>query len=108
MKKLEKSMRSGYSIFWTDEANSNYDSIVNYLEKNWSDKEKSAFVKKLEKRVELIKQYPEIFPASQLSKKAYRSVLTNQITIYYSIENQIIKILALFDVRQNSEKLKIQ
>lgn len=100
-------MRSGYSIFWTDEANSNYDSIINYLEKNWSIKEKSVFVKKLEKRIELIKKYPEIFPEYRLSKKTFRSVLTEQITIYYSIENQIIKILTLFDVRQNPEKLKI-
>lgn len=108
MKKLEKNMSNGYNIYWTDEANNNYDNIINYLESNWSIKEKSEFVRKLEKRVELIKRFPEIFPKSYLSPNTCRPVLTEQITIYYSIENQIIKILSLFDVRQSPDKIKIQ
>ena len=108
MKKLEKNMNNGYSLFWTNEANDNYDNIIIYLDSNWSIKEKSDFVKKLEKRLEVIKQFPEIFPKSFLYANTHRSVLTEQITIYYSIENQIIKILSLFDVRQDPAKLKIQ
>jgi plasmid stabilization system protein ParE len=100
-------MSSIYSLFWTDEAIDNMNGIVNYLEQNWTQKEKSDFFKKLEKRTGIIKQYPEIFPKSQKSDKVHRSVLTEQITIYYSVENQIIKILSLFDVRQDPVKLKI-
>jgi len=101
-------MSSGYSILWTDEANSNYDTIINYLDNNWTIKEKSDFVKKLEKRLEVIKQFPEIFPKSFLSPNTHRSILTEQITFYYSIEKKIIKIYSLFDVRQDPKKLKIK
>ena len=45
MKKSEKNMNNGYSLFWTDEANYNYDNIIIYLDSNWSIKEKSDFVK---------------------------------------------------------------
>lgn len=107
MKKSEKSMISGYSVLWTDEAIDNVNAIINYLEQNWSAKEKSDFFKKLEKRLNIIKQYPEIFPKSQKSNNIHRSVLTEQITIYYSLEKQIIKVLSLFDVRQDPAKLKI-
>jgi plasmid stabilization system protein ParE len=100
-------MSSIYSFIWTDEAINNLNGIINYLEQNWSLSEKSNFFKKLEKRIGIIKQFPEIFPKSQKSNNVHRSVLTEQITIYYSIEDQIIKILSLFDVRQDPSKLKI-
>ena len=100
-------MRSGYSISWADEANNNLDRIINYLEQNWSNKDIVNFFKKLEKRIEIIKQYPQIFPKSQILKNVHCSVLTKQITIYYSVENEIIRILSLFDTRQDPSKLKI-
>lgn len=107
MKKLEKNMSSGYNVYWTDEANANYDSIIDYLRNHWTIKEITEFVCKLEKRIEVIKQFPEIFPQSQLYKNTHRAVLTEHITIYYSIDENIIKIYSLFDVRQAPEKLKI-
>jgi plasmid stabilization system protein ParE len=100
-------MNSIYNVSWADEAIDNLNDVINYLEQNWSYKEKTDFFKKLEKRLGIIKQYPEIFPKSQKSNSVYRSVLTEQITIYYSVENKIIKILSLFDVRQDPSKLKI-
>jgi plasmid stabilization system protein ParE len=108
MMKSEKSMSSGYKIFWTDEANTNYESIIEYLSIRWSIKEKTEFVRKLEKRIEVIKQFPEIFPKSNLYLNTHRAVLTEHITIYYSVEKEIIKIYSLFDVRQNPTKLKIE
>jgi plasmid stabilization system protein ParE len=101
-------MSSGYSIFWTDEANSNYDNIIDYLSIHWSTKEIIDFVGKLEKRIKIIKQFPEIFPKSNLYINTHRAVLTEHITIYYSIEKKIIKIYSLFDVRQDPKKLKIK
>jgi len=100
-------MKSIYNLVWTEEAIDNLNGIINYLEQNWSAKEKSAFFKKLEKRIKVIKQFPEIFPKSQKSDGVHRSVLTEQITIFYSIEDQMIKILSLFDVRQDPTKLKL-
>ena len=107
MKKSEKNMKSIYSVSWTDEAIDNLNGVVNYLEQNWSQKEKTNFFQKLEKRLGIIKQYPEIFPKSPKSNSVYRSVFTEQITVYYSVENQAIKILSLFDVRQDPSKLKV-
>ena len=100
-------MNTGFSIFWTDESNNNYDDIINYLSIHWSVKEKIEFVRKLEKRIEAIKQFPLIFPKSVLYNNTHRSVLTEHITIYYSIEKKIIKIYSLFDVRQDPKKIKI-
>lgn len=100
-------MSSIYSVVWSDESIKNLNSIIDYLVQNWSLKERSDFYKKLEKRIEMIKHYPEIFPQSPQSKSTHRSVLTKQITLYYSVENQVIRILSLFDVRQDPSKLKV-
>jgi len=108
MKKLEKNMSSGYSIFWTDEANTNYDNIINYLSTHWTIKEKIEFTRKLENRIQVIKQFPEIFPKSSFNINTHRAVFTEHITIYYSVEKKIIKIYSLFDVRQDPKKLKIK
>jgi len=54
IQKFEKSMKSGYSIDWSDEASDNLDSIIDYLHKKWTDREISRFFKKLDKQIDLI------------------------------------------------------
>jgi plasmid stabilization system protein ParE len=99
-------MKNGYSVYWTAEAESNLRNVLNYLSNNFSDKEISIFVKKLEKRLAIISVYPKSFRKSKI-KNIHRSVLTKHITIYYKFDNQKIEIISLFDVRQNPKKLNI-
>jgi len=100
-------MKNGYKIYWSAEAKENLISLIKYLEQNWSEKETSYFIKKLDKRIKLISAYPEIFPVSIKKKFVRRSILSKQITVYYSINIDRIDILSLFDVRQNPIKLKL-
>jgi plasmid stabilization system protein ParE len=100
-------MLSGYKIFWTNEALTNLDGILKYLEENWTQKEIVAFVRKLDKRLDLISINPKLFPRSEHKKKVRKSVLTKHTVIYYVFEDDEVKVLTLFDPRQNPEKLKI-
>ncbi|MFN3873623.1 MAG: type II toxin-antitoxin system RelE/ParE family toxin [Ignavibacterium sp.] len=100
-------MKRGYKIFWTYEAERNLKDIINYLSKNFSEKEIKKFVEKVDRRLNIISLYPKIFRKSTL-KNVHRSVLTKHITIYYRFENRTIEIISLFDVRQNSNKLEIK
>lgn len=54
-------MKSGYDVIWTDEAFKNLIRIIKYLEKNWSEKEINHFIKKLDKRINLISINPQLF-----------------------------------------------
>ena len=45
-------MKNGLKIRWTEEATKNLESIIIYLESNWTDKELKRFFQKLEKQME--------------------------------------------------------
>ena len=58
-------MGSGYNIIWADSALDELNSILKYLEENWSEKEIVNFVRKLDKRLNLISLYPKLYPLSK-------------------------------------------
>jgi plasmid stabilization system protein ParE len=100
-------MQSGYKIFWTREALRNLEGIINYLEKNWTEREIRNFIKKLDKRLDLISLNPKLFPKSDIKRNVRKSVLSKHAVIYYIIEEEFIKIVTLFDPRQHLSKLNL-
>jgi len=100
-------MKSGYSIDWSDEASDNLDSIIEYLQNKWTDREIRRFFKKLDKRIDLISKNPLLFPVVDLTMNARRSVLTAQTTIYYQIKLDVVIILSLFDNRRDPHSFRI-
>jgi plasmid stabilization system protein ParE len=99
-------MTSTYKLIWSDEALNNLKSIISYLENNWTEKEISKFVRKLDHQLELIAQNPRLFPKVDNSK-ARKSVLSKQISIFYSIAKREINILFIHDSRKNPDMLKL-
>lgn len=100
-------MGSGYKIFWTDNALMDLHFTLKYLEDNWTEKEIVNFIRKLDKRLNLISIYPKLFSKTKIRKNIRRSVLTKHNVIYYQFENKQVNILALFDSRQHPSKLKL-
>jgi plasmid stabilization system protein ParE len=100
-------MKSGLKIRWTKEATKNLESIINYLDTNWTSKELQKFFKKLEKQLLLLSIFPEAYPHSFKKKKIHRCVLTKNLTIYYSVEEEYLVLLSIFDKRQHPSKVKI-
>lgn len=98
-------MESTYSLIWSDEALSNLKSIIDYLEHQWSEKEIKKFAQLLDNQLRLIATNPLLFPKSETLSGLRKSVLSRQTTIYYSINKSEIRIIALFDNRQNPTKL---
>ena len=100
-------MKNGLKIRWTEEATKNLESIIIYLETNWTTKELKGFFQKLEKQLLLLSIFPEAYPLSQKKKRIHRCVLTKNLTIYYTVKDDSLVLLALFDTRQDPVKLKI-
>lgn len=99
-------MKSISKVLWTKEANENLSKVIKYLEENWTEKEIKKFLTKLDKHISLIRTQPDSFPKSN-NYNVRRSVLTKQITLYYSISQETLFIVSIFDNRQNPKKLKI-
>ncbi len=100
-------MRSGYRIQWSDRAIFDLQNIIDYLLYKWTEKEVRNFVRKLDKRLELISINPRIFPKTNKRKNVRRSVLTKHTVIYYETSTDTIKIVTLFDPRQDPKKLNL-
>jgi plasmid stabilization system protein ParE len=96
-------MKNIYKIDWTEEASSNLDEIIRYLENRWTAKEVSAFLIRLRNLIKTIQKTPLAFPLSK-SLKIRRAVLSKQTTLYYNVSGDIITIISLFDNRKNPNK----
>jgi len=103
-------MKNGFNIEWAFEAEENLNAIFDYLETNWTEREIKNFAQELEHNLQIISEFPTIFPYYDEAKTARRCVLSPQTTIYYCDipdENKIV-ILTLFDNRRNPDTLKIR
>lgn len=100
-------MKSGFKLFWSDRALGDLRNILDYLAVAWTQNEVKAFAKKLDKRLEIIRINPRLFPLTKKRKNVRRSVLTRQTVIYYETSGNTINIIALFDSRQDPSKVRL-
>ena len=68
-------MKNGLKIRWTEEATKNLESIIIYLESNWTEKELKRFFQKFEKQILILSNFPEAYPHSQNKKGIHQCVL---------------------------------
>ncbi len=98
-------MGSDFKVFWTDEAIKNLQSIMDYLDSQWTQREIDNFKKKLAKQIELIETNPRLFPVSEYNPRLRKAVLSKQTTIFYEIADRMIYLVYLFNNRQDIEKI---
>lgn len=61
-------MKSGYRIFWTDNALKELASTIEFLEENWTEKELRNLASKLEETLQYISQNPYLFKSLIIKK----------------------------------------
>ena len=99
-------MKNTYRIIWSDLALNNLKEIVSYFEFHWTEKEIRKFAQLLDKRLASLERNPHLFPLINNSGITRRSVLSKQTSIFYQIVNHDIRLITLFDNRQNPQRLK--
>lgn len=100
-------MKNIYKVLWSEEALSGLKEIISYLEINFSQNDVKKFIKKFDKQLDLIKSNPRTYPESSKLKNVRRSVVAKLTSIYYSFDQDTIRLLAICDNRKNPEKLKL-
>jgi plasmid stabilization system protein ParE len=88
-------------VKWSKSATEDFNDTVRYLEKNWSKKVVDKFVRSIRKEVSQLAIFPFAFPVTNQRKDVRRCVVSKINSIYYSIENDIVLILAIIDNRQS-------
>jgi plasmid stabilization system protein ParE len=95
---MRKIVFSPYSKFQLD-------SLLDYLEIKFSVSTKKKFVLKLDKVIIIIQKDPDTFSKSNNNIAIRKCVISKQTTLYYRYNNQEIRLLSLFDTRQNPTKI---
>ena len=99
-------MKSISEVIWSEEAIRNLKDIIYWLELKWSFRELQKFSHKLDRQIEILKKQPFSFPVSRKTN-VRRAVISRQTTLYYQIDDGILKIVSLFDNRMNPVKVNI-
>lgn len=99
-------MKSGYDVLWTPNALRELEKTIEYLQKNFTDREIRKLVQKIESTTELISQNPHIFPESE-KRGVHRVVILKLNTMYYRVKNERVEIVSFFSNRQSSDKKTI-
>ena len=99
-------MASEYKFFWTNEAISNLEDILEYIEGKWTQREVDNFKKRLSKQISLIEQTPTLFPVSQTTPRLRKAVLSKQTTIFYEASDRFIFLAFLFCNMQDIRRLE--
>jgi plasmid stabilization system protein ParE len=80
--------------------------LSQYLSSEWSEQSKITFLKKLDSKINIIQQHPEIFPQSEFKPGLRKCMVTKQTSLLYEVGEDSIFILTIIDTRQNQEKIK--
>ncbi len=90
-------------IYWSKRAVQGFENIVNYLEKEWTEKEVRRFIKETNHFFELLQKNPRLLESTKFRKNLYRGPI-NKLTIltyrYYPRKNEII----LVNIRSSRRK----
>ena len=90
-------------IIWTKEAKVKLAEIITSLEEYGNNQLLQRFSQQLDKKLELIKDHPQIYQKSGRLKGARRCVIDKYHSLLYSHDRMFVYILTLWDNRQNPE-----
>lgn len=78
--------------------------VQTYLENEWGDKVAKNFLKKIDSRINMLKQYPNLGAASMRVSGLRGLLITKHNILFYKVENNKIIVLNLYDTRSNQKK----
>jgi plasmid stabilization system protein ParE len=92
-------------IVWSENALEDLENLKLYLERNWPEQVLNLVMKKLVNKLAVLEIYPNIGRASIKYPNRRRTLLTKHNLIIYSVKSNEILIEAIFDTRQDPDKL---
>lgn len=96
-------------IEWSEKADQTFDAILNYLEKEWSEKEVIYFVDRVYKKLELLRSFPQMGVPNKTKRNTYRTILHKKVTLVYHykpIKKEIV-LITFWNTLQDPNLLKL-
>ena len=87
-------------IKWSRFADKSFDHILEYMESEWGENVTRKFVRRTYEFTDILSEFPELGSIENSEKQIRGFVLVKQITVFYSVKNNLIIILNFYDNRQ--------
>jgi len=91
-------------VLWTETAKKTLQETSDFILELWNSNINDGFVEQLEYRINQIKNNPELGPAFQ-NTQIRKLVVHKTVSLFYTNTPKYIKLLVIWDNRQNSDKL---
>ncbi|MGZ3757668.1 MAG: type II toxin-antitoxin system RelE/ParE family toxin [Mucilaginibacter sp.] len=98
----------GPEIVWTKKAILTFGQRIEYLEKNWTEKEIFNFTARVNEYLITLRTQPLMFRKSTKLKHTHIGVIIKQVSLVYRIKpkSNCIELIAFIDNRQNPKQQK--
>jgi plasmid stabilization system protein ParE len=95
-------------ILWTESARRTFNNTIEYLRKEWTEREVQKFIDVTAEMISSLKQYPEMCRPSLKRKHVRIGILNKQTQLIYHYKpgRKQIEILLFWNFKQNPAKLK--
>lgn len=93
-------------VFWTDIAIDSLNNVYSYVVNKWNETLADNLLELIDRSVEQITKYPDIGISLKSTRFRYL-IMHKNLSLYYYIENDILKTLLIWDNRQNPKALSV-
>lgn len=91
-------------VFWTPLARQSLSETVDFLTTNWNDEVVEFFFDLVDQKINIIQDHPNI--GHKIKKSEIRRIVVHpNISLFYIFQSHRIKILLIWDNRQNPKRL---
>lgn len=80
--------------------------LLDYLEEEWSAESKERFLKKFSMKLKFLADNPFATVQSEIRSDLRKLVITAQTTVLFTIDDDTIYVVTIFDTRQSPDKVK--
>ena len=91
-------------VVFSESARQHLDAIFDYLEEHFSQVAAGNFIENVLQSIQKIARYPEMYPVSKMDIHVHFYRMDNNRRIFYEITDLEIRVLAIFDTRQDPQK----
>ena len=92
-------------VILTPLALEDFNNVIEYLTENWDIVTTRKFILRFERIIILLSNNPGIFPYFDKSKELQKCLVTKHNVIYFKETKHVVRIITIFDTRQNPKKL---
>ena len=90
-------------VIWTPQAEADLLSICEYLDREWGDRVRTAFLDEVDEVIGLILSFPNMYRNSGF-RDVREAVITRHNILFYRIAKDAIYLLSIWDTRQDPER----